>query len=138
VGSSSIASVKKVSIVRFEADSVNGTVTDHKTGFMWQQADDGIGRTWSEAKTYCNKLGLGGYNDWGSPRIDQLLTIVDYSRYFPAINPAFDCGSNYYWSSSTYAVNPDVACFVYFLNGYVSAESKYSQLAVRCMRGGPW
>ena len=109
VGSSSTASVKKVSIVRFEADLLNGTVTDHKTGLMWQQADDGITRTWSQAKTYCNGLVLGGYDDWGLPRIDQLLTIVDYTRFDPAIHPAFDCRSDDYWSSSTYAYNPDDA-----------------------------
>jgi hypothetical protein len=138
VGGSSTASVKKVSMVRFEAASLNGTVTDQKTGLMWQKADDGITRTWSDAKTYCKNLVLGGHNDWVLPRIDQLLTIVDYSRYDPAINPAFDCDSTYYWSSSTYAVNPDVAWFVYFRNGNVSGESKYSQATARCVRGGPW
>jgi len=60
VGSSSNASLNKVSIVRFEADSLNGTVTDHNTGLMWQQVDDGITRTWSEAKTYCNGSCLAG------------------------------------------------------------------------------
>jgi hypothetical protein len=138
VASSSTASVKKVSIVRFEADSLNSTVTDHKTGLMWQQADDGVGGNWSEAKTYCNGLGLGGYDDWGLPRIDQLLTIVDYSRFDPTIHPVFDCRSGYYWSSSISAYGSDVAWVVYFLNGYVSADTKYVQLYVRCVRGGPW
>jgi hypothetical protein len=138
VGSSSIASAKRVSIVRFQADSVNGVVTDHKTGLMWQQADDGITRTWSQAKTYCNGLELGGYDDWGLPRIDQLLTIVDYTRYDPAIHPAFDCLSAYYWSSSTDASYPGNAWFVYFGNGNGGWDYKGYNGSVRCVRGGPW
>ena len=138
VGSSSKASLKKVSIVRFEADSLNGTVTDHNTGLMWQQADDGITRTWSEAKTYCNGLVLGGHNDWGLPRIDQLLTIVDYSRYNPAIYSAFDCRSDGYWSSSTSANYPDDAWFVHFYAGNAYWYYKDAYPYVRCVRGGPW
>jgi hypothetical protein len=29
-------------------------------GKMWQQIDDGAGRSWYEAKDYCEKLQLGG------------------------------------------------------------------------------
>jgi hypothetical protein len=138
VGSSSTASVKKVSIVRFEADSLNVTVTDHKTGLMWQQADDGIGSTWSEAKTYCNGLVLGGHNDWRLPRIDQLLTIAHYTRSYPAINPAFDCHPEAYWSSSTKLPGTaDVWC-VDFAYGDMIWYWKTTNRKVRCVRGGPW
>jgi len=139
VGNSSTASLKKVSIVRFEADLVNGTVTDHKTGLMWQQADDGEERTWSKAKTYCNGLVLGGYDDWSLPRIDQLLTIVDYSRYDPAINPAFDdCRFYSCWSGSTRVDLPDGAWAVFFGTGDVASTIKDGQYSVRCVRGGTW
>jgi hypothetical protein len=138
VGSSSAASLEKVSIARFEA--VNGTVTDYKTGLMWQQADDGTARTWDQAKTYCNGLVLGVHNDWALPRIDQLLTIVDYSRYQPAIHPAFDCRWDYYWSSSTSAYRGDYAWYVDFLGGYARWAGKPgpNYYYVRCVRGGPW
>jgi len=137
VGSSSTASLKKVSIVRFEADSLNGTVTDHKTGLIWQQADDGITRTWSEAETYCNGLALGVYQDWRLPRIKGLLSIVDYSRFDPAIYPAFDCRSASYWSSSTTAYDPDGAWGVDFYNGNAGWHYKNDGNYVRCARGGP-
>ena len=135
----STASVKKVSIVRFEADLLNGTVTDHKTGLMWQQAAYDIARTLPEAKTYCNGLVLGGHNDWVLPRIDQLLTIVDYSRYGPAIHPALDCRLKDYLSSSTNAGNPDAAWVVNFTSGYAGWDDKYLEYSyVGCVRGGPW
>jgi hypothetical protein len=139
VGSSSIASVKKVSMVRFQASAANGTVTDHKTGLMWQQADDGIQRSWAEAKAYCDELVHGGHEDWHLPRIDELLTIVDYSRRSPAIDPVFDCRSFNYWSSSIYTDYPDNAWYVYFHNGYTHWYKKSSfSYFVRCARGGPW
>jgi hypothetical protein len=137
MGGSSTASVKKVSIARFEADLVNGTVTDHKTGLMWQQADDGIQRDWSTAQAYCNELVLGGYEDWSLPRIDQLQTIVDYSRYSPAIDPAFDCQSNFYWSSINWFLSNLMWC-VNFSAGFNTAIVKDSPYYVRCVRGGPW
>ena len=136
-GSSSTASLKKVSIVRFEADSLNATVTDHKTGLMWQQADDGITRTWSEAKTYCNAMVLGGHNDWGLPRIDQLLTIVDFSRYGPAIYSPFDVRSGHYWSSSANVYYPANAWHVYFVDGSANWDFTSYLYYVRCVRGGP-
>jgi hypothetical protein len=138
VGSSSIASAKRVSIVRFQADSVNGVVTDHKTGLMWQQADDGEERTWSQAKTYCNKLVLGEHDDWSLPRIDQLLTIVDYSRENPAIHPAFDCYNDPYWSSSAIFHSQDSAWCVDFHNGTTIWYWKTTSRNIRCVRGGPW
>jgi hypothetical protein len=139
VGSSGTASVKKVSIARFEADSVNSTVTDHKTTLMWQQADDGVHRTWSEAKTYCNGLGLGGHADWSLPRMDQLVTIIDFSRHDPAINPAFECRPDYYWSSTTLATSPEKAWVGVFIAGttyWYDKSDSYSY--TRCVRAGPW
>jgi hypothetical protein len=137
VGSSSTASLKKVSIVRFEADSLNGTVTDHKTGLMWQQADDGITRTWSEAETYCNGLVLGGYEDWRLPGIKGLLSIVDYSRYDPAIHSPFDVRSGHYWSSSANVYYPANAWHVYFVDGSANWDFKSYLYYVRCVRGEP-
>jgi hypothetical protein len=139
LGSSSIASLEKVKIVRYEADSLNGTVTDHRTGLMWQQSDDGKQRTWSKAKTYCNRLALGGHDDWALPGIEALQTIVDYSRFHPAINPVFDCRKNdFYWSSSTYAGNPEDAWVVYFGDGLAQWSKKDNDGYVRCVRGEPW
>jgi hypothetical protein len=138
VGSSSIASAKKISIKRFEADAVNDTVTDHKTGLMWQRTDDNTGRTVSKAKTYCNNLVLGIYDDWRLPRVDELLTIADYIRYQPAINPAFNCASHNYWSSSIGAGNAEVGWFVAFGTGAAYWADLNSFNYVRCVRGGPW
>jgi hypothetical protein len=51
-------------------DNLDGTVTDTKTGLMWQQADDDVLRKWDEAGAYCESLVLpssGAYSDWRVP-----------------------------------------------------------------------
>ena len=138
VGSSSKSSVEKVSIVRYEADSLKDTVTDHKTGLIWQQADDGMEKEWNVAKTYCDKLILGGHEDWRLPRIDELQTIVAYSRFDPAIDPVFDCRSDFYWSSSKYKDDADYIWYVFFTNGAADVFGGNYSFFVRCVRGGPW
>jgi hypothetical protein len=79
-------------------DNGDGTVTDTDTGLVWQQADDGVERNWEDACQYCQDLVFGGYEDWRTPRIDELRTILDYSRDNPAIDPVFECRSRPYWS----------------------------------------
>jgi hypothetical protein len=79
------------------------TVTDKNTGLMWQREDDGTTRTWTDAGNYCENLPLDGYTDWRLPTYFELLTIVDYGRSNPTIDPlAFpDTNLSSYWSSTT-------------------------------------
>ena len=135
--SNSKASSKQVSIVRYIADNTD-TVTDYRTGLMWQKTDDGQQRNWADAKQYCGDLVLGGYDDWRLPRIDELETIVDYSRVDPAIDPLFVCRSLDYWSGSPLGNYTDYAWSVHFYFGYSSCSCNPSNYYVRCVRGGPW
>jgi hypothetical protein len=140
VGTGKKASSKQVSLVRYSLGDNDATVTDHKTGLIWQQVVDGTIRNWDDAGQYCENLVLGGHDDWRLPRIDELETIADYSRYNPAIDPVFNARSGDNWSGSTYVGNPDYAWYVHFYNGYVSAVNKpnYGGNYVRCVRGGPF
>ena len=127
-----------VSIPMQYKDNGDGTVTDLNTGLMWQKTDDGQQRNWADAKQYCGDLVLGGYDDWRLPRIDELETIVDYSRVDPAIDPLFTCESNAYWTSSHFAGNPAYVWYVICGNGYANWNSMSTVNAVRCVRGVPW
>jgi hypothetical protein len=107
---------------------------------MWQRGDIGdTGLSWDQAKSYCDGLKLDGYTDWRLPEIEALQTIVDYSRFGPALSTNVLHGrSGVYWSGSTDVDDPDAAWNVHFLNGRVSdlddkADSYY---CVRCVRGG--
>jgi hypothetical protein len=82
----------------------NGTVYDSKTKLTWQQAVSSTTYSELDAVTYCAGLGaqLGG-SGWRLPTIKELVSIVDYSRSAPAIDPtAFpSTPSGRFWSSTT-------------------------------------
>ena len=127
-------------------DNGNGTVSDTRSGLMWQQdtARDAGGNydamTWKEALAHCAnlELPLGGYTDWRLPTIKELRSLVDYSQYSPSINRnAFpDTVSSYYWSSTTYANGTSYAWYVYFNGGYGGTYGKSNGSYVRAVRGG--
>ena len=72
-------------------DNGDGTISDTSTGLMWQKATAPGTYTWEQALTYCENLTLpaGGYSDWRLPNRNELQSIVDYSRYNPAIDTTF-------------------------------------------------
>ncbi len=110
------------------------TVTDNVTGLIWQMTDDGDTRSWQEALDYCNGLSLAGSSDWRLPTRRELMHIVDYGRYDPAIDPVFSSRSFLYWSASSNASNPDFAWSVDFGGGSVNSYDKSSSHYVRCVR----
>ena len=118
-------------------------VTDTATGLQWQDDADAASmrKKWIEAINYCENLTLGGHNDWRLPNINELKSIVDRSKSFPAIVDGFtNVSAGYYRSSTTAVANSDVAWVVDFsdgsANGYVYHESKFFFYYVRCVRAG--
>ena len=112
-------------------------VKDSVTKLEWQ--DDNITDTmeWQEAIEYCESLELGGYSDWRLPNINELKTIIDRSRYNPAIISAFEHTiSNYYWSSTANEGGHEYAWVVSFYYGYVYDDYKGNDAYVRCVRDG--
>jgi hypothetical protein len=121
-------------------DNSDGTISDTSTGLMWQKATAPGTYTWEQAITYCENLTLpaGGYSDWRMPNRNELQSIVDYSRYNPAIDTTYFPGTvaSYYWSSTTYAYITIVAWGVYFDYGYVyNGFDKTYDYYVRAVRG---
>ena len=113
-------------------------VTDTKLGLMWQDnsAAKSTKKKWKSAKSYCKNLSLGGYSDWRLPSHDELLTIVDYERYYPAIMPSFRnvSISGIYWSSSVYVSDKKSAWVVSFKGGDTGDYYKTDEGHVRCVR----
>ncbi|MDP2167086.1 MAG: DUF1566 domain-containing protein, partial [Thermodesulfovibrionales bacterium] len=122
------------------ADIGNGTIPDNVTGLMWQKEDDNVTRTWEDAGTYCSNLSLGGQTDWRLPTRIELISIVNYGTYTPAINTTYFPNTNlfYYWSSTTDAGDTSRAWCVYFGGGGVARGSKAYYHYVRCVRGNSY
>ncbi len=123
--------------VRF-VDNGDGTVSDRKTGLMFQQHQAEERLAWEDALSYCENLILAGFEDWRLPTIEELRAVVDYGRPSP---PPVDadifpdiCGS-YYWTSTTTLTDTGSAMAIYMHDGQdVSAADKneaYYVLSVR-------
>ncbi len=104
-------------------DHGNGTISDHATGLMWQQSDDGQMRDWESALSYAESLELGGQNDWRVPNAKELQSLLDYTRSpqttgSPAIDSLFECTEildpdgnpgqyPYFWTGTTHQDGPN-------------------------------
>lgn len=67
-------------------DNGDGTVTDQKTGLIWQQGEPGIMDV-RDALSYCEGLSLGGADAWRLPNYKELESLtVDLSESDLAID----------------------------------------------------
>jgi hypothetical protein len=105
------------------SDNGDGTVSDNLTGLVWLKdanctdASGGIARgdgllDWPSALTWSNNLSGGkcglsdnsARGDWRLPNINELRSLVDYSRHdpdLPAGHPFSNVRSIWYWSSTS-------------------------------------
>ena len=117
-------------------------VIDKKTGLIWQDDNDAksVKKDWKNAKKYCSNLEIKGYTDWYLPSHEQLLTITDKSKVYPAIKEKFHnvsySNKSCYLSSSSYTPKSTIAWGVRFEDGRSERVSKTSKGYVRCVRLG--
>ncbi len=119
--------------------SSSETVYCDKSKLMWQDDESvkTISKTWTKAIEHCESLNFAGYSDWRLPNKNELLSIVDRSKYDPAINSAFkNTTSYYYWSSTTFASDTSRALDVGFDYGDTDGNNKSYSYSVRCVRDG--
>jgi hypothetical protein len=120
-------------------DGEHVAVRDRATGLIWSRGTLPGGRMNHEKATKaCADLTLMGFTDWRLPTIQELLSIVDYSRHEPAIDVSvFDCEDAYYWTSTPCAWAPaDAAWIVSFDDGNASYDDRDGDYCVRAVRSG--
>ncbi len=59
-------------------DNGDGTVTDLKTGLMWQK-DTGVKMTWDAAARGADSFNLAGYSDWRMSNIKELYSLINFT-----------------------------------------------------------
>jgi hypothetical protein len=126
----------------YTRDPATETVTDHVTGLVWE---DGVHvrdgqQNYTDAKNYCTSLGT----DWRLPEVWELLSIVDKSRYKPAIDPVFQyvfpsTSLGYTWSNTVVYTDTKNAWVISFDFGLDVSDVLQSRTyyGVRCVKGTP-
>jgi hypothetical protein len=132
------------------SDNGNGTVTDSSTGLQWQKCSAGQGTTtgncstgtasshnWEGAITYCQNLTINGISGWRLPNINELRSIVDYTK---SSSPLIDSTafpntlSTTYWSSTSNSEFFMKAYIIHFDLGWVEWADKSTGSSIRCVR----
>jgi hypothetical protein len=116
----------------------DGTVTDNRTGLIWQQGETSP-MTWEEALQYAQNLSLAGHSDWRLPNIKELESLNNEKIVEPSIPKTHFPGvqQDVYWTSTTLMNHSTRAWTVDFTFGIASYEEKTEKLRVRAVRGKP-
>lgn len=119
---------------------------DKVTGLMWATYGERAGcnygnqTDWSSALAWAEGLTYAGYSDWRIPNIRELLSLVDFGQYNPAIRTRFfpDTKTDQnYWSSTVRDDNPSgFAWDVSYISGQMYYSSPSAGKYVRPVRGG--
>ena len=129
-----------VSTLNASFSKSNGIVIDDFTKLEWQ--DEYLENTikkasWSDSLIYCNELNTGGYNNWRLPNKNELKSIVDRGKMYPALDSIFTkVADNYYWTSTTITSDITYAMRITFGTGRDGYIHKTEEHYVRCVRGG--
>lgn len=111
---------------------------DPKYHLMWEDTPHAkeTKLNYAQAKTYCRELDLGGFHNWRVPTLKELLTIVDYRRYKPAIIEPFKYveEESSYWTTTLYIGESGSRWVVNFEDGATSDASETYDRYGRCVR----
>jgi len=135
-----INNIKKMLIIFctiFVCLGINVQATSLNT-IVWQDTKETmkIRKDWYEAQKYCVDLILQGHDDWRLPSIKELQSLVDLTRYRPAIKDTIHNISvlTYYWSSTPLVNNSKKAWYVFYKYGESYYGDKKDKYAVKCVR----
>jgi hypothetical protein len=115
----------------------DGTATDNATGLTWQTASDPTLLTWSDAAAACAALPPpAGMPAWRLPKAKELETLIDETRFDPAIDETIfpGTGGDSFWASTPLSGQDGFAWFVSFYAGIAYNSPAAEPHRVRCVR----
>ena len=111
-------------------------VYDAHTNLTWSAGIIGEG-TWQEAQKLASDCRLLGQQGWRLPTIQELLSLIDYDRYDPVVDPDLFRGPyGWTWTSTTSALPSGFARVVLLCYGISTVNHQYDRLHVRAVRAG--
>ncbi|MBR4531617.1 DUF1566 domain-containing protein [bacterium] len=114
-------------------DNGDETVTDSTTGLVWQKSY--VNKTWENALSYCEGLELAGHTDWRLPNKNELESLINHDKRYPASDFPAMPSSGAFWSSTSYQGGSD-AYYLEFGTGIPGDTEKNVKAGVRCVRAG--
>ncbi len=135
----------------YSRDAMDQSVYDRDTNLTWQDNDvsgtvwnahtfssSSADLNWTEAIGYCEDLNISGVDDWRLPNYNELHSVVDYTKIYPAMNSTFaNVVNGAYWTSTSYARYSDKRAWsVIFNRGDSGWKDKSATYYVRCVRDG--
>jgi len=121
----------------FSAAANGLTVSDSRTGLIWQTGSSGTALPWIAALAYCNDLVLASNSDWRLPTVKELqtLTAVGSGLNPSALPSAFPPETAVdMWSSSPDPAAPSSSYSVSLIYGFANSTPAGTQFSVRCVR----
>jgi len=113
-------------------------VLDNRTGLMWPVKATKV-PNWKKAEAAAAKCRAAGFDDYRLPTVDELFALADRTRYSPSIDTDYfpDCPSDWFWSSTPYALSPGgYAWVVFFYDGFAFYAYRSYVGFVRAVRVG--
>jgi hypothetical protein len=114
---------------------------DNLTGLFWQSTPSSSNYTWIQAIDHCENLETGVLTpkttDWRLPNINELLSILNWTKLNPPLDDVFSIGFNGpFWTSTPYILSTAVAWTVVMNGpGDIAIESKTLPNRAMCVRG---
>lgn len=106
-------------------------------GLMWQddKSNKELKMNVLEATRYCRNLVHASKKDWRLPEYNELIKLVNYFRYEPAVQDEIEhISADRYWSISNDITDYSATWYVDFKYGETGVAIRTNRYNVRCVR----
>ena len=131
------ASILALSLFLASSLFAEDLIFDKTTSLLWadNEASQSLDITYKEAQEYCSNLVIGSHSNFRVPTLFELMSLIDYNRYKPAILRGFENTDNeVYWSTTPFVDDKDKNWAVNFKSGKTDIIAKSYDRHVRCVQ----
>lgn len=127
-------------LVMQRRDILDETWLDPETEVEWAVNKSEKSLPFAQIETYIQRLNsdsYAGHEDWRCPGVQELISLIDFSRAAPAMREEIPFrDDDGYWSITASARNANMAWYVDFHFGFVHFNVKGNDFLVRGVRDG--
>ena len=114
----------------------NGLIVDRENGFLWDTSKFTREKSWQYALELCERSTTAGFTNWRLPNINELASLVDFTKSGPDHGIPYSGHPSYLylWSSTTQRQNIEDALTVLLPYGEILNRDKSDSYNVFCVR----